>query len=72
MVLENSTCKLQVPALRSEGLLPLSHYTIVLDAGGRLKRDEGMDTTAFDRSVKTDNALRSGTYFLIDRLHSFV
>lgn len=72
MLFENSTFQIRVLARRSVGLPHLSYHKALVDVGGRLKRDEGVDNAVFDRLRNTDDAPRYVTYLMFDSLHLFI
>lgn len=70
MPFDNSICHSQLSATRSRGLSPLSQQNTLANVGGPLKRKEGTDTAACNRSANTDDSLRYATYVRFDCLHS--
>lgn len=72
MLFDNSICQLLVPATPSYGLSTLSQQKTFAYADSTLKGEEDADTSAFDRSVNADDAVRYVTSVLLDSLHSLI
>lgn len=70
MLFGNRACRIQGRATRSERLSPLLRQHKPVDIGGPLEGEEAVNTSFFDCSAKTDDALRYASYFVFGRLHS--
>lgn len=54
------------------GLSLLPQLNTLVNVGGQLAGEEGMDTVTFERSANTDDVLRYVTYLMFDCLHSLI
>lgn len=68
MLSRESICQSQVFATRSEDASPILRRKTLPDVDSPLKSEEGMDTSAFDRSGKMEDAVNCVAYIMSDCL----